>query len=126
LGKFKENVNHDVRDLERKKKGQEARLKELDRKVPKAEDTYFSLEHKINSSENKLKNLKDEIKKLEKDKSKIENEKYSIRKERQRLDSDKERFLREKRDFERELKKAKEIPKYKIKSKTPSKGRQKV
>ena len=50
----------------------------------------------------------------------MDNDKFSIRKERQRLESDKERFLKERREFERELRKAKEIPKYKIKSKTPS------
>ena len=57
---------------------------------------------------------------MEKERAKIDDAKFSIRKERQRLDSDKERFLKEKKEFERELRKAKEIPKYKIKTKTPS------
>ena len=59
--KHKEKVDSDIRELGRKKKGQEARLKELNRKVPKAEDTYYSLEHKIRNLENKLKKLKNEL-----------------------------------------------------------------
>ena len=57
-----------------------------------------------------------------KEKILIESEKNAIRKEREKLEKDKERFLKERRDFEKELRKVQEIPKFKIKQKTPSKN----
>ena len=73
-----------------------------------------------NIAAKKLKELNNQFKRLENEKSRIESEKNIIKREREKLDRDKERFLQEKKDFERELRKVREIPKYKIKTKTPS------